>query len=140
MTVGESYSYPTVVPIWAAPLSHPDRHLSLANAKGEEILNLETLDQLPAESRQAVQIELKRRYLTAQIHRINSAKVEFGATYWSVETERGHREFVTQSLQENAQWLTSTQLLLIDIDGNRFEIPDVEQLDPTSLQLLETVI
>jgi hypothetical protein len=57
-----------------------------------------------------------------------------------VETERGTREFVTQSLQENAQWLSDRHLLLIDVDGNRFELTDTPRLDEQSRKLLFTVV
>jgi len=133
-------SYIEVRPAWAAPLSRPGRYLSLMDAKGKEIVLIDRPESLPDASWQAVQIELKRRYLTSTVHRILSARVEFGATYWTVVTERGERDFVTQSLQENAQWLSTVHLLLIDVDGNRFEIVDASALDPHSKQLIEAIL
>lgn len=141
LTVGEEKSYPTVKPAWAAPLSYPDTYLALLDGKGNEISTLVNPKQeLEAESYEALMIEVKKRYLTSTITRIDKAKVEFGATYWHVGTERGERDFVTQSLQENAQWLSDHQLLLIDVDGNRFEIPDVAQLDEASRAQLLSVV
>ena len=81
---------------------------------------------LPPESLAAAKEELRRRYLTATVRAITHAKQEFGATYWSVQTDRGDRDFVTQNLQENAVWLSPTHLLLLDVDGNRFEVTDTE--------------
>jgi hypothetical protein len=72
--------------------------------------------------------------------RVLKATVEFGATYWHIETDRGTRDFVTQNLQENAQWLSPTHLLLVDVDGNRFEIPDVHALDHRSRQIVRTIL
>ena len=69
-----------------------------------------------------------------------NARVEYGATYWSVVRIGGKREFVTQSLQENAQWLSATHLLLIDVDGNRFEIPDVTALDTRSQNFISEIL
>ncbi|HVL39727.1 MAG TPA: DUF1854 domain-containing protein [Fimbriimonadaceae bacterium] len=140
LTVGSDRSYPTVKPAWAAPLTHPDRYLSLLDGKGEEIVMVTDPTGLPSESMRAVQEELRRRYLTATVKRILHAKVEFGATYWTVDTDRGERELVTQSLQENVQWLSPTHLLLIDVDGNRFEIPDVQALDAGSRAYLEAIV
>lgn len=140
MTVSESLSYVTVVPAWAAPLSHPKKWLSLMNGKGEEILLLPDLNQLDPESRRAVETELERRYLTSIVTTILDAKVVFGATYWTLQTDKGQKEIVTQSLQENALWLGPHHLLLIDIDGNRFEIPNVQALDPSSRKTLEAIV
>ena len=132
LTVDDDRSYPTVKPVWSSPLSHPGRFLALLDGKGHEITMIPEPDTLPRESLEAVKLELHRRYLTATVSSITDAKVEFGATYWSVETDRGARDFVTQSLQENAIWLSDTHLLLLDVDGNRFEIPDVAALDTVS--------
>jgi hypothetical protein len=140
LTVGEEKSYYTVKPAWAAPLSRPKQYLSLLDGKGNEIVMLKDPSTLPPDSWEAVQQELHRRYMTAQVKEIISARVEYGATYWSVVTDRGAREFVTQSLQENAQWLSPTHLLLIDVDGNRFEIPDVNALDPRSKGFITAIL
>ncbi len=141
LTIGEEKSFVTVKPTWAAPLSHPNRFLSLLNGKGEEISTItEPNKELTTESFEAVQIEIAKRYLTATINTITSAKGEFGATYWHVESDRGERDFVTQSLQENAQWLAPTHLLLVDVDGNRFEIKNTEALDARSRLILETIL
>src|SRR5438045_7693559 len=110
LTVGNDKSYPTVKPAWAAPLSRPSTYLALLDGKGDEIVMLPDPAALPPESLAAVEMELRRRYLTATVSVVTSVKVEYGATYWSAETDRGHREFVTQSLQENAVWLSPQHL------------------------------
>ena len=137
LTVGEDRSYLTVKPVWAAPLSHPGRYLALLDGKGEEIVTLPEPGDLSKESHQAVQEEIARRYLTATIESVSEALTEFGATYWHVETDRGPRDFVTQSLSENVQWLTPTHVLLTDVDGNRFELKDVPAMDERSRKLIE---
>src|SRR5437763_12358222 len=40
MTVGDDWCYPTVKPVWAAPLSRPNAYLALLNGKGEEITTI----------------------------------------------------------------------------------------------------
>lgn len=140
LTLGEEKSFLVVKPIWSAPLSHPGRFLSLVDGKGDEIAMLPDPKELPESSYRSLEVELKRRYLTSTILAIEHAKVEFGATYWTVQTDRGRRDFVTQSLQENAQWLGEDHLLLVDVDGNRFEIPDVAALDETSRVYVETIL
>lgn len=140
LTVADRYSVVRVEPRWAAPLSHPERFLSLMNAKGEEVAMVASLAELDADSRAAVEEELRRRYLTATVEKVLHAKVEFGATYWTVLTERGSRDFVVQSLQENAQWLGPDHLLLVDIDGNRFEIKDIKALDEKSRTFVDAIV
>ena len=140
LTVGVEQSYHTVKPVWAAPLSRPDTYLALLDGKGNEIVTLPDPAQLPPESLAAAREELGRRYLTATVTRVTHTRQEFGATYWSVETDRGPRDFVTQNLQENAVWLSDVHLLLLDVDGNRFEVVDVSGLDTPSRHLMETIL
>jgi hypothetical protein len=140
LTVGEEKSYHTVKPVWASPLTYPNQYLSLLDGKGDEIAMVPDPKSLSKESLEAVQEELRRRYLTASVHHIKYAKVEYGATYWTAVTDRGERDFVTQSLQENAIWLSKHHLLLVDVDGNRFEIPDVTALDAHSQTFIQNIL
>ncbi len=140
LTVGEDRSYHTVKPVWAAPLSRPETYLSLLDGKGKEIVTLPDPAQLSPDSLEAAREELRRRYLTATVTRVTHTRQEFGATYWSVETDRGARDFVTQNLQENAVWLSDVHLLLLDVDGNRFEVTDMTRLDRESRHLMEMIL
>lgn len=140
LTIDGDRSYHTVKPAWAAPLSRPGQYLALLDGKGNAIVTLPDPSVLPLASLEAAKEELRRRYLTATVRTITHAKQEFGATYWSVQTDRGDRDFVTQNLQENAIWLSPTHLLLLDVDGNRFEIPDTEALDPVSRNTVAAIL
>ena len=141
LTVEGDRSWPTVKPVWATPLSRPGKNLALLDGKGDEIVLISDPDRdLPADSWAAVQVELYRRNLTAVIKRVLTVKIEFRSAYWSVETDRGKREFVTQNLRENAQWITDDHLLLLDVNGNRFELPNIPGLDKESHALLMSVV
>ena len=140
LTIGDERSYWSVKPVWAAPLSRPNQYLALLDGKDQEIALIADPSTLEAKSWQAVQTELRQRYLTATVLRIESARQEFGATYWLVETDRGKRELITQNLQENAQWLSDDHLLLLDVDGNRFEIPSLDKLDARSRFILDGIM
>jgi Domain of unknown function (DUF1854) len=133
-------SYPTVKPVWSAPLTRPNKYLAMVDGKGEEIIMVQDPKSLSESNLAAIKRELYSRYLTAQVSKILNAKQEFGASYWTVETDRGKRDFVAQSLQENAQWLSDTHLVLIDVDGNRFEITDVSALDDVSKKFLYNIV
>jgi hypothetical protein len=140
LTISGDRSYVTVKPVWAAPLTRPGRYLSLLDGKGKEIVSIPDPALLREGSRAAVMAELHHRYLTAQVRTISHARQEFGATYWTVETDRGPREFVTQNLQENALWLTDSHLLLVDVDNNRFEIANTVELDAASRRYVESIL
>lgn len=140
LTIEDNRSYLQVKVVRVAPLSHPDRYISLLDAKNEEICMIDDPTALPDELRDILRQELDRRYLTAVVERVLSLRNDFGTSYWDVETSRGRREFVVQNVAENAQWLGDHRLLLTDVDGNRFEIADLEGLDKKSLSLINQVL
>ncbi len=140
LTVPNECSYLSVKPVWAAPLSRPNQYLALLDGKDQEITLLPDPQVLKPKSWEAAQQELRQRYLTATVQEIQSARQEYGATYWQVQTNRGEREFITQNLQESAFWISEDHLLLNDVDGSRFEIPSIAALDARSRRLLDEVM
>ena len=140
LTIDGDRSYLKVKVVRAAPLSHPTRYICLLDAKDEEICMIDDLKQLDLEARALIEEELDRRYLTAAIQRVNAVRNEYGTSYWDVQTDRGSREFVVQNVSENAQWLGDHRLLITDVDGNRFEIPRLDELDKKSLAAVEQVV
>ena len=133
-------SYLKVKIVRAAPLSYPERYISLLDAKDEEICMIDDLKEIGPKARTLIGEELDRRYLTAMIEQVTSIRNEYGTSYWDVQTDRGQREFVVQNVAENAQWLGDHRLLITDVDGNRFEIPRLDDLDKRSLEWIEQVI
>ena len=137
----EDRSFTEVKLAWASPLSYPDQYLAFMDGKGREILMVTHPEiELPDSVWKLAEVELRRKYLNGVIHKIVSLKTEFGSTYWRVVTDRGEKEFLTQSLQENAQWLTPTYLMLVDVDGNRYEITNTDALDQRSREMLAVTV
>lgn len=139
LTVGEDRSYPVVRLYQAWPLSQPLRYLSLQDSRGEEIAMVGKIDELDPPSRAVAEEELRRRYLTSRITAVHGIRWEFGVTYWHVTTNRGERDFVAQSLSESCVWLRDSHVLIVDVDGNRFEIADTSALDEPSRAQLQYV-
>jgi hypothetical protein len=140
LTVGDDHSYAEVKLYQAWPLSSPNRFLSLVNGKGDEITMIEELDALLPASRVVAEEELRRRYLTARVQSVREIRTEFGVTYWHVSTDKGERDFVVQSMSESCVWLSDRHLLIIDVDGNRFEFEDLTAYDAASKGRLSAVI
>ena len=135
-----AYSYTTVKLFQAVPLSMPGRYIVLQDSKGEEIAMADKIDDFAPEARIVAEDELRRRYLTAKITAVPNIRQDFGITYWDVLTDRGKRDFVVQSMSESCVWLSETHILIADVDGNRFEIPDRMALDPHSQEQLAQVM
>ena len=139
LTIGDDRSYLRVKVVRAAPLSHPDQYISFLDGKDEEICMVDDLKSLDQSARDLIAEELDRRYLTATIQSVSAIRNEYGTSYWEVQTHRGQREFVVQNVSENAQWLGDHRLLIIDVDGNRYELADYPQLEQRILRVLEVI-
>jgi hypothetical protein len=83
--------------------------------------------------------ELAARYCLATITRVHRIKNEYRTMYCDVETDRGPRDFVLKWATDTILWLGPRELLLVDIDTNRFHIPDVTRLDARSRKELEAI-
>ena len=140
LTILNDRSYPIVRVVRAFPLSHPDRYITFLDAKNEEIGTIETLEELETGTRGIAERELARRYLNCEIQKIRSIRTEFGTSYWDVETTRGRRDFVVKDVEENAIWLGERHVVIVDVNDNRFEIPDYTRLDDSSVSLLKIVL
>lgn len=132
--------YPRVALHRAFPFTLGDRYISVRDPDGKEIGIIEDLEAFPPETADAVREELDRRYFTPEIIRIKSMKEEFGYSYWDVVTDRGERRFTVRDLQRNLLLLSERRLLLIDVDGNRFAIPDYTALDAAGRRIIEDLI
>ncbi|NMB39500.1 MAG: DUF1854 domain-containing protein [Firmicutes bacterium] len=124
----------------AFPFSLENKYISVRDEEGKEIGIIKDLDVFSQQSREAVEKELAWRYYAPQITKIIDIKDEFGHRYWDVETNHGHRKFVTRGRDEGIYQITESRILIIDMTGNRYEIANYYQLDTKSLRLLEPFI
>jgi hypothetical protein len=136
LTIENDRTYLKVRPIRAFPLTEPHEFIGLLDAiSGREIGMLRSLRDLDGPTRQAIQAELNKQYFVPRIARITNAKKEFGTVYWDVDTDRGQRQFLMRSIRDSIHEIEPGRYLVVDIDGNRFEIPRISDLDSRSQAL-----
>jgi hypothetical protein len=119
------------------PLTEKERWLSLMDKDGKEIGILKDLRGLSGNSLTALRKELAQRYIIPHIQCILSCRERFDMTEWTVETDRGVRTFLTRGLRDNAKQPLARHFILKDVEDNRYDVPDIMQLDPESRRLLE---
>lgn len=141
LTVVDDRTYLKVRPVRAFPLTEPHEFIGLLDAiSGREIGVIRTLKGLEGQARQLVQAELNKQYFIPKIHKITEAKKEFGTVYWDVETDRGKRQFIMRGIRDSIHEIEPGRYLVVDIDGNRFEVPQLGDLDTRSQNLWEKLI
>jgi hypothetical protein len=136
LTIEAELSYPRVTVLRAFPLSEPHRFLSVRDVEDREIGLIVEPAKLSAENLKLVAEHLERRYFVPVVFRIVAAKERFGTVDWTVETDRGPCRFTTRNLRENVQRPTPTRLILSDVDGNRYDIRNFDDLNSESQELL----
>ncbi|MDO5155927.1 MAG: DUF1854 domain-containing protein [Eubacteriales bacterium] len=107
------------------PFTDPDRYLSVRDGNENEIGVIEDLKKLPEETAALIKAQLELYYFTPVIEKIIGIKDEYGYAYFHVMTDRGECKFTINMGANAVSKLTETRLLITDLDGNRFEIPDV---------------
>lgn len=132
--------FPRVVLRSCFPVSDETVFLSVRDARDEEqpeIGILEDWTQLAPADREAVAAELGLLYFVPRIQRILKIKEELGFLYWTVETDKGPKEFVMRNSVINyAREIGPAHWLMIDVNQARYEIPDIGALDRASQKWL----
>lgn len=136
MTLEGDRSWVKVSIVRALPISDPDHYYGVLDGAGKDIGMIIDPSELDEESQRAVAEHLELRYFTPVVERVISVKEEFGAVYWTFQTSRGVKDVVARNLRDNLQELTSTRVMLTDVDGNRYEFPDITRLDPLTQSII----
>lgn len=124
------------------PLTNPDEFISIreADEKAKEIGMIEKLSALSKDQQDMLREQIKLRYFMPIITKVLDVKDEYGYAYWNVTTTFGSCRFTTQMSGNAVIHLSDSKLLVTDIDGNRYEIPDFYQLSVMERKKLDLFI
>ena len=136
LTIEEDRSCLKVSVLRAFPLSAPNRFFSVRDGANKEVGMIIDPTELSDENLELVREELARRYLVPAVQRILTAKERFGTVDWEMETDRGVCKLTTRNLRENLQRPAPGRIILSDVDGNRYDVRNIDELDLNSQQLL----
>lgn len=124
------------------PLTNPEEFISIreADEKAKEIGMIENLSQLEPDQQEMIREQIKLRYFIPVIIKVMDVKDEYGYAYWHVQTNFGVCRFTTRMSGDAAVSLSDSRLMVTDIDGNRYEIPDFYKLSITERKKLDLFI
>ena len=83
-----------------------------------------------------LQEALLKRYHIPQIRQVLSVRELHNATHWQVVTDRGTRDFMVRD-RHNFRRIKGGDLIIVDVDGNRFQVLRNGDFDQESLRLLD---
>jgi len=125
------------------PFQFPDEYISvcpenhLRNETEKEIGIIRKLNNLPKIQKDILIDELNKRYFMPDIVEIIKIKEEFGNLSFEVITDAGKSEFTVTDMGSNIKSLGTNKIMLTDVYGNRFCIPNVNALKDKELKILE---
>ncbi|MGL4738164.1 MAG: DUF1854 domain-containing protein [Cellulosilyticaceae bacterium] len=136
----EEKDYGRVSVLRAFPLSHETLYLSIRDSEQNEIGMIRDLAIYEGEQKGFIEAELERRYFLPSIQVIDQVKQDFGYYHWEVNTDRGHKSFISRKDNSQVIQLPNNRVIVLDVDGNRYEIKNAKALDPKSFKQIELLL
>ena len=135
----EGTVFQNVEPRCLFPSSNGRKFITLLDENGTEQAVIRDLDNLPKDQRQVIEDCLTEYYLIPHIVKILNTTEKFGLITLDTETDRGPARIEIRNLLYGFKQV-GNRLLLRDSNDNRYEIPDLRQLDAKSRHLLDNYI
>lgn len=123
----------------AFPWSMPDQYLSIRSKEGKELLLVRDLHALPADLQTRLREAIRLSTFIPRIRRVLDLKMQFGHQQWLVDTDRGEISFRVQE-REDIKTHADGRRSVKDAEGNTYELPPDDQLDPASRKLLQLIL
>jgi ABC-type multidrug transport system ATPase subunit len=126
------------------PASAPQEFISLhscdEDGKEREIGIIRDLAEWSQDAQNAIRFALAKRYFQRLILGIDQIKLHQGYLDFAVRTEHGPARFTMRWTQSQVQDFGPRGKVLLDLEDNRFLIPDIDALAPAQRELLQRFI
>ncbi|NLB15812.1 MAG: DUF1854 domain-containing protein [Clostridiales bacterium] len=121
----------------AFPFDMPSDYISVLDKDKKEIGLIKSIEDFDTDTAALLRKELERKYYSPVISKIHSIKERYGYSYWVVDTDAGKMNFTLQDTFRSILRAGAERIFIIDMDGNRYEIPDLTKLDFNSYKKIE---
>lgn len=126
------------------PASEPEGYISLRtwdrDGREQELGLIRHLAECPVEARALIEEALSKRYLLRRITGVDSIRQEFGNLTLGVRTPHGPETVMMRWTQGSVQDFGQHGKILVDLEENRYLVPDVEQLPDVERDLFQRYI
>ena len=119
------------------PYSLTDEYICVQDMDNNEIGILRDLNELAASSANACKKELTSRYYCPTITTVKSIKERMGHFYFETIIDGRTKKFTVRDITRNMRYASADTLLIFDMDGNRYVIPEFEKIEEKSKRILE---
>ena len=119
------------------PYSLSDEYICVHDLEDNEIGIIRNLNDLSPSSGEAAKRELSNRYYCPTVTAVKSIKERMGHFYFETVVDGKDKSFTVRDLTRNLRFSSENTLLIFDVDGNRYIIPEYEKIEQKSRRLLE---
>lgn len=129
--------HPVVYLHCSFPHTNRTVYISARTVENKEVGMIKSLDDFPQDTVKLLEEQIRIRYFAPEITKVVKIREEFGYSYWETETNSGFCRFTVRSGGGNVKLVTQNRLLISDVDGNRFVIPDLDALPDKEYRMVE---
>ncbi len=124
------------------PLTNPEEFISIreTDEKAKEIGVIKSLKDMDKDVQDMIREQVRLRYFLPVIRRVMDVKDEYGYAYWHVMTDFGACRFTTHMGGDAVINIGGARYQITDIDGNRYELPDLYALTVMERKKLDLFI
>ena len=124
------------------PLTNPEEFISIreTDEKAKEIGVIRSLKDMKKDVQEMVREQIRLRYFLPVIRKVMDVKDEYGYAYWHVMTDFGVCRFTTHMGGDAVINIGGARYQITDIDGNRYELPDLYALTVMERKKLDLFI
>jgi hypothetical protein len=124
----------------ALPMSNPGTYICVLDSESKEVGIIRSLDGFSADQTALINREIEMRYYTPSILKITTSKEKMGYVYFDLYTTAGKKSIAIKDVTKSIRQLDEKRLLILDVDGNRFLVPDFTKLDHASMKCIESYL
>ncbi len=118
------------------PVSGLTKYITLLDSEGEEQFIIRQISNMEPEQAEMLVGCLEEYYRIPKITRLVSRSEKFKIWLWNVETDRGDYTFEIINHLQSMKLFYDKRILIKDANDNRYEIPNVYELDKHSQKLI----
>ena len=118
------------------PITGLTKYIALMDSEGNEIAVIRDINDLMPESREVVENCLREYYMIPRITKFIKMSEKFKIWMWTAETDKGICTFEIRNHLTAITPLYDGRVLIKDANDNRYEIPDVNELDKNSRNMI----
>ena len=137
LTMKDGTVYENLEPRMLFPYTNHTMYITLLDSDEKELGFVRDLEELDDESKKALMECFKEYYMIPKILKVIDCEDKFGTLKWTVETDRGRITFNIKNRHSDIKHLYGTSRVIVrDSNDNRYEIPDINNMDAHSNRIM----